>query len=61
MAPTYANWVNQLASPRTYTAISIDELHALVHSPTHLFARKFAPGCAGLEPLLRMHKEQDEE
>ena len=54
--PTFANWnepqqgENGGLRPRTYTAVTIDELHALVHGST-LFARKFAPACEGLEPL----------
>lgn len=42
--------------PGRYTTLSFDELHALVHSPHYLFARKFDAGCDGLEPLREMHR-----
>ena len=53
--PTFANWREQDYTPgghrpRTYRAITIDELYALVHGPC-LFARKFDAECTGLEPL----------
>ena len=53
--PTFANWNQREQSPeghrpRTYHALNVDELHALVHGPCW-FAQKFAPGCRGLEQL----------
>lgn len=57
---TYTDWRGSKAwhpgHPKTFEHIQLEELFPLVHSP-HLFARKFAARCDGLEPLRRMHRE----
>ena len=52
--PTFANWRESHGSrPREYARVTVDELHTLVQGPS-FFARKFAKGCEGLEPLRAM-------